>query len=1273
MSIRCRFVGGIGGETILDLNDEVTFYLADNTLFPLPEVLYNWVENVLADGRRLANWRIGGNAITLNLAVRGTNEQDAYNNLNLLLAELLKEQTLEVRLWGADESVYYHTYPALPKLPDMVRDKHIIQPSGSVTGSFILNVVTEIPVDHEVKLDTETLTVLEALGVNDSFEMGTQSTVNWTERQPAGNTDANWVCCSSDSDGSNLIACVYGGGLYTSDDSGATWAEREVEEPTVPSFADPGFEAGAGDAFTYFDRSSTDPLNVKRSSASVKSGTYSCKIRSHSPQYYVTTKSNNRASINPLASYDVKVWCMSYSTNQIGVNWSVFFYNSGGSLLGFKTSSSFTAPLSWTQKTISIEPGDYPSGTVEIGVRVRGACDSWSNGSVYWDDITVTVTSSPPPILNWRCCASDSDGSNLIAGVYCGRLYTSDDSGETWTERQPAGDIDANWRCCASDADGSNLIAVDYGGRVWTSDDSGATWDERQPAGDNDKNWVCCASDSDGSNLIVGVENGRLYTSDDSGATWDERQPGGDNDLNWRCCSSDSDGSNLIAGIYGGRLYTSDDSGATWDERQPAGNVNKDWSCCSSDSDGSNLIAGVYGGRLYLSEDNGATWMELRPAGPVNKLWNCCNLDDDGSNIIAGIYGGRLYTGILTVCAGGATGWDFTETNAGTVAIGSYVALDGDASIELETTDGGTDVAAITDAGYIDVNSRLHYQCMVFAYEYSGNANVEVDIACYDDAAVLLDTLNIVEDYDPDAAKWYDICEVGGDGVINPVGGDAPAFPAGTTQIKRTIRNNSTVASTLCVDRLWFGCTEYIAGYKVSGAMGFIIPPTDIFGILPTRADWYFDVVYDRFTDLVLAQRDLYSADFDPVQEPGGDTKVILWTRRSQDYHTVSALANLLLNPDFETYAGDPVAWGNWTATRSGISGAVLTATTDYHHAGLASVRMGRSSGGTCNEKLLSDKIAVDPGETYVAQLWTERSGPHAWKLTSSLIIEFYDVGDNKLGQKALWAGYPPNLWTKIIGYVYPDDFPVGTTQAAIRLTCKGTTPSLYGYHHFDDMLFAELDSKYIEAAFPIDAHEGRAFVSGGFSFGATSEYGELTSHTFIRTAADAEITPHIELKTADIGDANTDFQEVFKLARVKISIPSHAVSTNADLSYLNQVVRVATDPLNDKDIWYDHIALLYYDRAITEITNWTDADSMILDSRSGRAVLVSLDGTLNTAAAYDHQNWKGPPAFEADPDGMNLTLLAVKENELDDELSPICDICLIYNPTYLLTATSVT
>jgi len=81
-----------------------------------------------------------------------------------------------------------------------------------------------------------------------------------------------------------------------------------------------------------------------------------------------------------------------------------------------------------------------------------------------------------------------------------------------WTETRPAGDANKKWASVASDDDGSNLIAGVYGGRLYTSSDSGANWTERQPAGAADKSWRVVASDSDGSNLIAAVNNGRLYT-----------------------------------------------------------------------------------------------------------------------------------------------------------------------------------------------------------------------------------------------------------------------------------------------------------------------------------------------------------------------------------------------------------------------------------------------------------------------------------------------------------------------------------------------------------------------------------------------------------------------------------------------------------------------------------------------------------------------------------------------------------------------------------------
>jgi len=250
----------------------------------------------------------------------------------------------------------------------------------------------------------------------------------------------------------------------------------------------------------------------------------------------------------------------------------------------------------------------------------------------------------------WQGVASDDDGSNLIAGVFNGRLYTSSDSGVNWTERQPGGNSNQYWQGVASDDDGSNLIAGCGIGRLYTSSNGGINWTERQPAGDFDKYWISVSSDSDGSNLIVGDGLGRLYTSSNGGINWTERQPAGNVNRPWFSVASDSDGSNLIACTYYsvdepyGRIYTSSNGGINWTERRPAGDFDKRWVSVASDDDGSNLIAGVFNGRLYTSSDSGVNWTERQPAGNIDKYWSSVASDSDGSNLIANVWGGRLYT-----------------------------------------------------------------------------------------------------------------------------------------------------------------------------------------------------------------------------------------------------------------------------------------------------------------------------------------------------------------------------------------------------------------------------------------------------------------------------------------------------------------------------------------------------------------------------------------------------------------------------------------------------
>ena len=108
----------------------------------------------------------------------------------------------------------------------------------------------------------------------------------------------------------------------------------------------------------------------------------------------------------------------------------------------------------------------------------------------------------------WVSVASSADGSKLVAVVSAGQIYTSTDSGVTWTPR----DSNRGWHAVASSWDGVNLVAVASGGttgKIYASTDSGLSWTPRESL----RSWMTVASSWDGRNLAAGVYGGQIYTS----------------------------------------------------------------------------------------------------------------------------------------------------------------------------------------------------------------------------------------------------------------------------------------------------------------------------------------------------------------------------------------------------------------------------------------------------------------------------------------------------------------------------------------------------------------------------------------------------------------------------------------------------------------------------------------------------------------------------------------------------------------------------------------
>ena len=108
----------------------------------------------------------------------------------------------------------------------------------------------------------------------------------------------------------------------------------------------------------------------------------------------------------------------------------------------------------------------------------------------------------------WQSVASSSDGTHLVAVVNGGQIYTSADSGVTWTAQAAAG---IDWQSVASSSDGTHLVAVAmFNGQIYTSADSGATWTAQATS----QAWYSVASSSDGTHIVAADSGDRIYTSD---------------------------------------------------------------------------------------------------------------------------------------------------------------------------------------------------------------------------------------------------------------------------------------------------------------------------------------------------------------------------------------------------------------------------------------------------------------------------------------------------------------------------------------------------------------------------------------------------------------------------------------------------------------------------------------------------------------------------------------------------------------------------------------
>ena len=339
------------------------------------------------------------------------------------------------------------------------------------------------------------------------------------------------------------------------------------------------------------------------------------------------------------------------TNNESGVNISGSFAGNGGGLTNVPaywqtvSGTGQTAAANYAYlltnnslSTLTLPPspniGDIVtvSGSGASGWLVApNAGQTISGGSVIPAGVTWTAQNSASAY--WTAIASSADGTKLVAvSMSGGQIYTSGDSGMTWTLQNSA--PRANWQSVASSADGTKLVAIINQGQIYTSGDSGVTWTAQNGA--PTLNWISVASSADGTKLVALVLGGQIYTSGDSGVTWTLQNSAPR--TSWISVASSADGTKLVAVTIGGQIYTSADSGVTWTAQSAPSET---WQAVASSTDGTKLVAVTEGGPIYTSGDSGVTWTAQNSG---SQSWCTFASSADGTKLVTAIYPGPIYT-----------------------------------------------------------------------------------------------------------------------------------------------------------------------------------------------------------------------------------------------------------------------------------------------------------------------------------------------------------------------------------------------------------------------------------------------------------------------------------------------------------------------------------------------------------------------------------------------------------------------------------------------------
>jgi photosystem II stability/assembly factor-like uncharacterized protein len=305
----------------------------------------------------------------------------------------------------------------------------------------------------------------------------------------------------------------------------------------------------------------------------------------------------------------------------------------------------------------------------------------------------------------FTCVASSADGTKLFATgsnanispsiTTC--IYVSVNSGSTWTEcidasnNLPGTTLQAKnfFVGIACNSNGTKVVCAVQLGYIYTSTDSGTTWTQRTST---TQQWGPVTSDSTGTYLAAGIRFGpdNIYTSNDSGATWVRQTDASSPSRSWRSVVYSSDTSTLVACTLGSYIFKSTNKGVTWTQLTNAGT--NTWGGLACSSNGSTIIAINSTSALLTSTDSGSTWSTQTITGPTT---------------LSGVAADSTGTKLAVTNNSGSSSYIYANYTAPAVTIPIIVNGTNISSIFQAYTSGSQASATNIKFGGVDLNTYL--------------------------------------------------------------------------------------------------------------------------------------------------------------------------------------------------------------------------------------------------------------------------------------------------------------------------------------------------------------------------------------------------------------------------------------------------------------------------------------------------------------------------------------------------------------------------------------